>query len=112
MGSNIYSDLLPYKDWLLINNAIRCHEFGYEQSVVLLPNAFICSFKLPRFTCSILFFYLCLRSAHVIGYHSYRGQNGAFVTEEFLKLLSVIMILGAMSSSVLMSGLRMPRKLF
>ena len=26
MGNNIYSDLLPYKDWIRINNAQRCHE--------------------------------------------------------------------------------------
>ena len=26
MGNNIYSDLLPYKDWITINNAQRCHE--------------------------------------------------------------------------------------
>lgn len=29
MGNNLYADLLPYKDWLLLNNAQRAHEVGY-----------------------------------------------------------------------------------
>ena len=26
VGNNLYSDLLPYADWIRINNAQRCHE--------------------------------------------------------------------------------------
>ena len=26
LGNNLYSDLLPYGDWIKINNAQRCHE--------------------------------------------------------------------------------------
>ena len=26
MGGNLYSELLPYKDWIKINNAQRVHE--------------------------------------------------------------------------------------
>ena len=25
MGSNLYADLLPYKDWIKLNNSQRCH---------------------------------------------------------------------------------------
>ena len=29
MGNNIYADKLPYRDWIMINNAQRQHEVGY-----------------------------------------------------------------------------------
>ena len=29
MGNNLYADKLPYKDWVMINNAQRQHEVGY-----------------------------------------------------------------------------------
>jgi len=30
MGNNLFSDLLPYSDWVKLNNAQRMHEAGYE----------------------------------------------------------------------------------
>lgn len=26
IGNNLYADLLPYRDWVRVNNAQRCHE--------------------------------------------------------------------------------------
>ena len=54
---------------------------------------------MPRFTCSMLAFYLALRIVHVNGYHSYRGHSAAYAPEEFMKLITVIFVLGAMSTS-------------
>ena len=108
MGNNLYADLLPYKDWVKINNAQRCHEFGYEHAVVLIPNAFIASFRLPKFTVAMLAVYLGLRLVHVTGWHTYRGHNNAFVAEEFMKLCVVVLVFGAMTSSVMMLGYRLP----
>ncbi len=47
MGNNLYADLLPYKDWVTLNNAQRMHESGYEYTFVFLPNAFICALSFP-----------------------------------------------------------------
>ncbi len=76
--------------------------------LVLLTNSFIGSIKLPRFTCAVLCVYLGLRINHVATYNSVRGHNSAFLAEEFMKFFTVIMIFGAMTSSLMMCGARLP----
>ena len=76
--------------------------------MVLIPNAFIAAFRLPKFTVAMLTVYLGLRLVHVTGWHTYRGHNNAFVAEEFMKLCVVVLVFGAMTSSVMMCGYRLP----
>ena len=108
MGSNLYSDILSYKDWHAINNAQRMHDKGYEHAVVLFPNAFICAMSFPGFTAGMLAFYSIFRINHINSYTSIRGHNKAFALEETLKLCLIILIAGAMCSSVRLTGILAP----
>ena len=100
MGSGIYSDLLTYGDWIKINNAQRQHEFGYENMIVLLPNAFICALSFPRFTNFCLGSYFILRMIHINGYTDFRGHNKAMAAEEFMKTIMTLLIVGSLYSSL------------
>ena len=111
MGNNIYADQLPYKDWVRINNAQRCHEVGYQQALILFSNAFICALSFPRFATCTLFTYMALRYAHIQNYHSFRGHNRASSHEEFLKLTLVVLAVAAMTSSLAIGGVRVPASL-
>ena len=75
---------------------------------MLLPNALISAVRLPRFTCVMLTVYLMLRMQHVVGWHSPLGHSAAFLSEEFLKLATVMIIFGGMTSSVMMLGYKLP----
>lgn len=65
MGGNIYADLLPYKDWVKMNSAQRCHEVGYEHAMLLLPNLFIISLAWPRLPVYILSMFVPMRFLHI-----------------------------------------------
>lgn len=106
MGCNIYADLLPYKDWVTLNNAQRCHKINYMYTVILLPNAFISALCFPKFTCTLLTTFLFMRMAHIAGYHSDRGYNRAMLVEELMKLSLMTLVVGAMFSSARLAGFR------
>ena len=105
MGSGLYSDILPYGDWVKINNAQRSHEFGYESMIVLLPNAFICALNFPRFTNICLGSYFILRMFHINGYTDFRGYNKAVAAEELMRSVLVILTFGSLYSSIRLTGL-------
>ena len=105
MGSNIYSECLPYRDWVRINNAQRMHEFGYENNIILFPNAFICAMSFPRLANFFLGSYLLLRIMHINGYTDFRGHNKAFASEEITRSLLAFLTFAAMYSSIRLTGI-------
>ena len=41
MGNNLYADVLPYADWVKMNNAMRMHEHILDQMAVLYSTTFV-----------------------------------------------------------------------
>ena len=82
MGNNIYSDILPYSDWVKINNAQRCHENYVSHLPVLYSTVFINALSFPRFTFYSLLAYMCARIGFTRGYLSFRGYNKAIAPDE------------------------------
>ena len=70
LGNNIYSDYLPYKDWVKINNAQRCHENLVLHLPCFFANAFICAISFPKFTYYMSVIYLIARVIHAKAYLS------------------------------------------
>ena len=105
MGNNIYSDLLPYKDWIKINNAQRCHENLIGHLPVFFTSVFISSLTFPKFTfyCSAL--YMGMRFFYTYAYLSFRGYNRATASEEIMKLILVALLCSATLSSMRIMGL-------
>lgn len=97
--------MLPYKDWVKLNNGQRCHENLINQLPIVLTNAFICGLSFPRFTFGILSIYLVFRIFHIKGYLSSRGHNKVYAHEEFLKLLTIALVGGGFISSFKILGL-------
>ena len=81
MGNNIYSDLLPYKDWIRINNAQRCHENMVTQMPVFYTLAGINALSFPRFTFWTSLSYFGIRVFYTKNYFSFRGFNRATASE-------------------------------
>ena len=104
MGNNIYADLLPYKDWVSLNNAQRTHEFGYQHALVLFPNAFIAMLSFPNFACTMLSTYAVMRFFNIRGYTSVEGHNKAFLTEISLRFHLLVLCMGAFASAFKISG--------
>ena len=92
MGNNIFAELLPYQDWVKMNNVQRMHEAGYEYALVLLPNAFIASLCFPKITTYLLGFYALARFNHINAYTGPRGYNGAVIHEELIRFYLVCML--------------------
>lgn len=61
MGSGLYGDALPYKDWVYLNNAQRAHQLTYENLPIVLSSAFISALSFPGLTGGFLFFYAWTR---------------------------------------------------
>ena len=61
MGNNIYSDELPYKDWIRVNNAQRCHENFYNQLPIFYSTVFISALNFPQIAFWSSAAYLALR---------------------------------------------------
>lgn len=108
MGNNLYADLLPYKDWVAFNNAQRCHELGYQNMLILLPNAFVMSLVFPRWTCALMAYYLALRISNMRGMLSHRGHNSAHLQEALLQQILLIFVVSSMVASVHLCGLSGP----
>ena len=106
IGNNLYADLLPYKDWLRVNNAQRAHENLVNAMVVLFPNAFIGMLVYPRVTVALLYLFLTFRVFHIQGYLSFRGYNKAVASEEFSKLLLLVTIGVSVAASLNLMGIR------
>ncbi|CDW79555.1 UNKNOWN [Stylonychia lemnae] len=104
IGNNIYADLLPYKDWIKINNAQRCHENLVQQMPIVFCNTFIGILSFPKFTLGLLYTYIFLRFFHIQGYLGFRGYNKAMAVEEFSKLLVIIMAVNGIVSSLSLLG--------
>ena len=108
MGNNLYSDLLPFKDWIMINNAQRQHEVGYASMMVLFPNAFITALCFPRVACTSLATFFLLRLHHISGWTSSRGFNNAFFVETLLQAVTTYTVLSAGISACHILGLTIP----
>ena len=104
MGNNLYSQKLPYQDWVKINNAQRQHEVGLQHGVVLFANAFITALNFPRFTSVLIWSYFFLRVSHINSWMSFRGHNKAWANEETLRFIVVLSMIGAMRSSAHLAG--------
>ena len=76
-----------------------------NQLPIVFTNAIICGISFPRFTFSMLTFYLIFRIFHIKGYLSPRGHNKVYATEEFLKLITVMSVVGGFVSSFKILGL-------
>ena len=61
MGNNIYSDMLPYKDWALLNNAQRCHENFITHLPIYFSTLFVSALSYPKFTFYSAFMYFGIR---------------------------------------------------
>lgn len=108
MGNNIYADLLPYQDWVKMNNAQRMHESGYEYTFVFLPNAFITALSYPRLALLYTSMYAFLRMNHINTYTGPRGYNGAMFSEELMRLDLILVIATAFASGIRISGVLRP----
>jgi hypothetical protein len=104
IGNNIYADLLPYRDWVRVNNAQRCHENLVSSMIIFFPNAFIGLLSFPKTTLALMYAFLLLRVWHIKGYLSFRGHNKAYAAEEFSKLTLVILLGVSIASSLSMLG--------
>jgi len=108
MGNNIYADLLPYRDWVTINNVQRMHESGYEQTFIFLPNAFICALSFPRTVAWLTASFTMARYNHINSYTSFRGANNALIHEAMMHMSLIFVIAGAFASSVRITGVLNP----
>ena len=108
MGNNLYADMLPYRDWVTMNNAQRMHESGIEYTLVLLPNAFICALSYPRLASILMGGYAIARCNHINSYTSVRGYNKAILHEELMRLDLILFIAAAFASSLRITGLFNP----
>ena len=104
MGNNLYSDLLPYKDWVKINNGQRCHENMVSFNPVFFTSAFISTLTFPKFTFGMSFVYFICRFFYTRSYLSFRGYNKATALEEIMKLELVMLVGSAMLSSIAICG--------
>ncbi|TNV75998.1 hypothetical protein FGO68_gene3472 [Halteria grandinella] len=104
IGNNIYSELLPYRDWVRVNNAQRAHENLITSMIVFYPNAFIGLLVYPRLTLAMMYVFLTLRIWHIKGYLSFRGHNKATAAEEFSKLVLIGMVFVSLVASLRMLG--------
>ena len=104
MGNNLYADLLPYKDWITINNAQRMHEAGYEYTLVFLPNAFITALTLPKTAMWLTGIYAACRYNLINSYTGFRGYNAAVLHEELMRLDLIIVLGTAFYSSIKIMG--------
>ena len=67
MGNNLYSDVLPYSDWVKLNNAQRCHENYVSHLPILYSCVFINSLSFPKFTFYSMLAYMFARVAYTRG---------------------------------------------
>ncbi len=68
MGTGRYSQLLPYKDWLDLNNAQRVHLNFNEQIGIIIPFTLIAGLKYPRVAAYLGVGYFVSRLLYGIGY--------------------------------------------
>ena len=104
IGNNLYADLLPYRDWVKVNNAQRAHEILVNSLISVYPNAFIGALVYPRMTAVVVYALLFFRMMAINGHLSYRGYNKAVGAEEFSKLATVILIGTSLVASLNMMG--------
>ena len=100
MGNNLYSDELPYKDWVKVNNAQRCHENLTVHLAILYPAILINALSFPAFTCYLTGTYCAVRFSNIRSWNSSRGYNKALVSEEILRFLVLVYLMGAFRSSI------------
>ena len=104
MGNNIYSDQLPYKDWVMLNNAQRCHDNFVGHMPVFFTCMFVNALSFPAFTFWTGAIYMFLRINYTRAYFSVRGHNKAVGLEEMLKVMLIFMIAAGMVSSLKICG--------
>ncbi len=98
MGSGLYSDKLPYKNWVLFNNAVRAHQNIVEQIHFLLVFFLVCGLVLPKIMLILSWLGVAGRIFYVIGYVK-KGPNGRMVGA-FMNLIPnyfiVLIVLGVL----------------
>jgi hypothetical protein len=104
IGNNLYADVLPYIDWVKVNNAQRAHESLVNSLIIFYPNAFLGLLVYPRWTTALMYSFLFFRYFHMKGYLSFRGYNRAVGAEEFSKLTLVLLLGTALLSSLTILG--------
>ena len=104
MGNNLFSDLLPYKDWVRINNGQRAHENLVSCNPVFFTSVFVSALKFPKFTFYMSLIHLLNRFFYTRCYLSFRGYNKATGLEELLKLELVVLMGAAFVSSASIMG--------
>ena len=105
IGNNLYADLLPYKDWVKVNNAQRAHENLVASMIIFYPSAFIGMLVYPRLTLGLMYSFLFFRYFHMRGYLSFRGYNRAVGADEFSKLTLVLLLATSLTASLNILGL-------
>lgn len=108
MGNNIFADLLPYRDWVKMNNAQRMHQSGNEYGLVFLPNAFIAALSYPRLAAGLTAFYAINRINHINGYTGPRGYNAALLHEELMRMDIIFVLMAAFASGLRITGVFNP----
>ena len=108
MGNNRFADLLPYQDWVKMNNAQRMSQSGQEYTLIFLPNAFIAALCYPKFAASVSAGYAMSRFCHINTYTGARGYNAAIIHEELMRLDLILIIAAAFASSIRITGIFNP----
>ena len=61
MGDNIYAAVLPYKDWVHINNVMRMHEHMKSLMTSMYVGTFLTALSYPTLAAGMLGFYLIVQ---------------------------------------------------
>mmetsp|Transcript_33388 Transcript_33388/g.51222 ORF Transcript_33388/g.51222 Transcript_33388/m.51222 type:complete len:146 (-) Transcript_33388:12-449(-) len=103
-GSNLYADLLPYKDWVKVNNGQRAHQNMVHSNPIFFTSTFVSALAFPRFTAWASLVYLSSRVFYTRCYLSFRGHNKATALEEIMKLELITLVMAAILSSMSIMG--------
>lgn len=61
MGNNVYASVLPYKDWVHINNVMRMHEHMMSLMTSMYVGTFLTALSYPRLAVGLLGVYLIVQ---------------------------------------------------
>ena len=94
-GNGRYSQLLPYKDWLDLNNAYRIYQNFGEKVGFIIPLTLLGGLSHPRYAAGLGLGYILSRLIYGVGYakHAdkrYYGLTGISLTTLALGVLAAI----------------------
>eukprot|EP00128_Syssomonas_multiformis_P014056 Colp12_sorted_trinity150504_noHs@32525 len=104
MGNGRYADLLPYKDWVIFNNAQRAHYNYVEGAASYLFFLLAAGIFYPRLAAVSGFTYALGRELYGLGYRG-RGASGRMVGALFFDLALVATFGAAFYGSAQATGL-------